>query len=106
MKILSLLKSRKRILEQKRNQEEEKTKIDNIEIIIENDCNLFENEKEIIIENALLLLENGVVKTIEEGVIIFAVMFRGLRHKKVDKDEYGKTIITLLDESNKKTLKK
>ena len=33
-------------------------------------------------------------------------MFRGLRHKKVDKDEYGKTIITLLDESNKKTLKK
>jgi len=71
--------------------------IDNIEIIIENYNNLFENEHEIIKNGALVLLENGSVDNLEEGIIVFATIIRGLKYKKTQKEENGKTKIVLSD---------
>lgn len=103
-KILELLKTRK-ILEDTK-QEKTIPETNNIEIIIENNSNIFENETEIIMQNAQILLENKLVKTLEEGIIVFAVMFRGLKKGKIQKDDTGKTIITLIDTADKNTLKK
>lgn len=68
-----------------------------IQIVIEDYKNLFENEIEIIKNGALILLENGDVDNLEEGIIVFATMFRGLKYKNTEKEENGKTKIILRD---------
>lgn len=105
LKILELLKTKKKILEDTK-QEKIIPDTNDIEIIIENNSNIFENETEIIMQNAQILLENKSVDTLEDGIIVFAVMFRGLKKGKIEKDENGKTIITLIDTTSKNTLKK
>jgi len=79
---------------------------DNIEIIIENCQNLFENEHKIIKDGAYVILENGYVKNYEEAIIIFATMIRGLNFKEIQKEEDGKTKIILSDINLEKTLTK
>lgn len=79
---------------------------DNIEIIIENDNNLFENEIEIIKNGALGLLENGYVDNLEEGIIVFATMIRGLKYKEKQKEENGKIKIILSDLKTENVLTK
>lgn len=79
---------------------------DNMEIIIENYNNLFENEYEIIRNGALVLLENGNVANLEEGIIVFATMIRGLKYKKTEKEEDGNVKIILLDIEPEKSITK
>lgn len=103
MNLLSYLKKIKHQLLSKKNTSNNKTDSnntnneDNIEIIIENYNNLFENEHEIIKNGALVFLENGNVDNLEEGIIVFATMIRGLKYKKTQKEENGKTRIILSD---------
>lgn len=78
---------------------------DNIEIIIENYNNLFEDEYEIIKNGSLELLKNGYVKNFEEGIIIFATMFRGLKYKR-QIEENGKIKIILSDHKPEKIMTK
>ncbi len=105
IKLLEYLKRQIKVREQK--QETQQTyNMENIEVIIENDTGLFESEVEIIKQNAIILYENKLLETIEDGIIITAVIFRGLKRKKVEKDKNGKITITLLDASNQKVLKK
>ena len=84
----------------------EMNNIDNVEIIIENYKNLFENEHEIIKKGALTLLENGNVDNFEEGIIVFATMIRGLKYKKTEKEENGNVKIILLDIEQEKSITK
>lgn len=70
---------------------------DNFEIIIENNHNLYDNEQEIIKKGAHDFLENGNINSFEEGIITFAIMIRGLRYKKTEKDENGHIKIILED---------
>ncbi|MBQ3021563.1 MAG: hypothetical protein IJD92_05015 [Bacilli bacterium] len=103
MNLLTYLKKIKHQLLSKKNTSNNKTdsdninNVDNIELIIENYNNLFENEPEIIKNGALVLLENGNVNNLEEGIIVFATMIRGLKYKKTQKEENGKTRIILRD---------
>lgn len=76
--------------------------INNIEIIIEKNNNLFENEIEIIRTGALELVQNKNAESIEEGIIVFATMFRGLSYDKTEKDENGNIKIILKDIEIKK----
>lgn len=71
--------------------------INNIEIVIENNNGLFENEQEIIRKGAQTFLENGAVDNIEDGIIVFATMIRGLKYKTIEKDENGNIKIILKD---------
>lgn len=75
----------------------EEQKEPNIEIIIENATNQFENELEIIRNGAKELLENGNVDSLEEGIIVFATLIRGLRYRRTEKDEEGNIFIILKD---------
>lgn len=100
MNLLNYLKKIKSQLlnaKEPNNKNMETDNMDNVEIIIENYNNLFENEHEIIKKEALTLLENGNVDSIEEGIIVFATMIRGLKHKKTEKEENGKVKIILRD---------
>ena len=78
----------------------------NIEIKIESesDTPLFENEEESIREGAQSLLENKRVDSLEEGIIFFATVIRGLAYKETKKTEDGKTIIILKEKVYEKTL--
>lgn len=67
-----------------------------------NNNNLFENEIEIIKKGALELVKNKNAETIEEGIIVFATMFRGLSYDKTEKDENGNIKIILKDIEIKK----
>ena len=71
--------------------------VDDIEIIIENYNDLFENEYEIIKNGAITLLENKYVDNIEEGIIVFATKIRGLKYNKTEKENNGKVKIILRD---------
>lgn len=71
--------------------------INNIEIVIENHNDVFGDEQEKIKEGARILLENGGAENIEDGIITFATMFRGLKYKGIEKDENGNVKITLKD---------
>jgi len=98
MNLLNFLKSkRKKLLEVNDKVKGNNELTNNIEIIIEDNNNLFENEIEIIKQGAISLLENGNVDTIEEGIKIFATMFRGLTYKNTEKDENGNIKIILKD---------
>ena len=78
----------------------------NIEIRIEseNDTPVFENEDIAIKEGAQILLDNKNVDSLEEGIITFATMFRGLKYKETETSEDGKTTIVLRETAYQKTL--
>ena len=67
--------------------------IDNIEIVIENHSHLFPNEIDTIKQSAKLWLEAGSVDSIEEGIISFAVIIRGLSYMRTEECENGKKTI-------------
>ena len=75
--------------------ENEENRINNIEIKIEGEIKLFENEEEIIIQGARELLQQGRAVNMQEAVITFAVMFRGLKYKGTQITDNGKQIIVL-----------
>ena len=66
-----------------------------IQIQIEGDINLFKDEKEKIIEGAKKLLQMGKADNMEDAIITFAVMFRGLKFSKIKKTEEGTTVVVL-----------
>lgn len=72
-------------------------KNDNTQIRIENHNELFENEEETIIKGAQVFLEQGHVETLEDGIITFATLIRGLKYKTTTKDEDGNQIIIFDD---------
>jgi len=80
--------------------------VDNIEIIIENYNNMFGNEHEIIKNGAITLLESAYVDNIEEGIIVFATMIRGLKYNRTEKDNTGRVKIILQDIKLEKTMTK
>ena len=96
MGLIDLLKSKKnKVVEEPKN--DNKSLLDNIEIIIEDSCGLFPNEKENIIENALLIYNAGKADDIETAIIFVATTFRGLKYEGITKDENGKTLINFRD---------
>ena len=68
-----------------------------IEIIIEDSTNIFENEQQIILNGAKEFLKNGNVDSLEEGIIVFATMIRGLKYRTTEKDDEGNIKIILKD---------
>ena len=73
-----------------------KNSIENVQIHIEGDVQLFQDEKEKIIEGAKQLLEIGKADNIEDAIITYAIMFRGLGFSKtIKRSEDGNTIIVL-----------
>lgn len=91
---MSLLDKIKNII--KESEKENKLNTDNIEIVIENNNNLFEDEENAILFGALELYKNGNADSIEEAIKVFASIFRGLTY--VDtKLENGKTKIIFKD---------
>ena len=66
-----------------------------IEIQIEGNIDLFKDEKEKIILGARQLLEIGKADNIEDAIITYAVMFRGLKFSKVHNTKEGKNIVVL-----------
>lgn len=98
MSLLNFLKRKKKQLLETNDKVKSNVELsNNIEIIIEDNNNLFENEIELIKQGAINLLKNGNVDSIEEGIKIFACMFRGLKYKKTEKDEQGNIKIILKD---------
>lgn len=62
----------------------------NIKIVIENHHKeIFENEEEIILKGAQMFLEDKRVASLEEGIITFATIIRGLKYKTTTTDENG-----------------
>jgi len=96
MSLLSYLKKEKHQISKKNNPNTKETNKSNnsnqdkIEIVIENNNNLFENETEMIKNGTSILLENKKVDSLEEGIIVFATMFRGLKYKKLKKKKREK----------------
>ena len=66
-----------------------------IEIDIEGDIQLFKDEKEKIIQGAKELLEIGKADDIEDAIITYAMMFRGLGFERTEKNENGKKTVVL-----------
>ena len=83
---------------------EEKTP--EIEIIIdtEGEKPIFEQEDEQIKIGAKIVLENNRAENMEDAIITFACMFRGLTYKGTEHTEDGRTIITFKDTAYQKTL--
>lgn len=75
----------------------EQPKEPNIEIVIENATNIFENEQEIIRQGGKEFLENGIVDSLEDGIITCATMIRGLKYRRTEKDDDGNIKIILRD---------
>lgn len=98
MGLLNILKRKKKQLLEINDRVKTNTELsNNIKIIIEDNNNLFEDEEELIKQGAINLFENGNVESLEEGIKIFAVMFRGLKYKKTEKDQNGNIRIILKD---------
>lgn len=92
---MSLLdKIRKEI--KKESEKNQKLNTDNIEIVIENNNNLFEDEENAILIGGLELFKNKNADTLEEGIQVFASIFRGLTYVET-KYEDGKTKIIFKD---------
>lgn len=94
--MFNLFRNKDHLPEQTPIVEEKRT---NIEIVIESESEtpLFENESEQILLGAQTLLETKVADNIEDAIITFAAMFRGLKYQETKKAEDGKTIIVLKD---------
>ena len=73
----------------------QKNNIEDVQIHIEGDVQLFKDEKEKIIEGAKQLLEIGKADDIEDAIITYAMMFRGLSFSRTEKNENGKKTIVL-----------
>lgn len=69
-----------------------------IQIDIQGDIGLFKDEKEKINEGAKQLLELGRAENMEDAIITFSVMFRGLKFVE-SKIESGKKVIVLKETS-------
>ncbi|MBQ6991930.1 MAG: hypothetical protein IJN50_03330 [Clostridia bacterium] len=69
--------------------------IDDIQIQIEGDINIFPDEEKQIMQGAKSLLEMGLASNIEEAIAVFAVQFRGLSFCEKKKTDDGKAIIIL-----------
>lgn len=67
------------------------------EIVIENHHSLFTGEEEIITKGAQMMLDEKRVDNLEEGIIVFATLIRGLKYKRTDIDEEGNKKIILAD---------
>ena len=66
-----------------------------IRIQIDGDINLFKDEKQKIVTGAKQLLEIGQCENMEDAIITYATMFRGLRFKEIKENEDGERIIVL-----------
>lgn len=73
----------------------QKNSFEDVQIHIEGDVQLFKDEKEKIIEGAKQLLEMGKVDDIEDAIITYAMMFRGLSFERTEKRENGKKTVVL-----------
>lgn len=71
-----------------------------IQIDIQGDICLFKDEKEKIDEGAKQLLESGGAENMEDAIITFAIMFRGLKFVE-SKIEDGKKVIVLRETAQK-----
>ena len=69
--------------------------VSDVEIDIEGDLQLFKDEKEKIIQGAKELLEIGKADDIEDAIITYAMMFRGLGFERTEKSENGKKTVVL-----------
>ena len=71
-----------------KSEENTNTQVDtlNIQIQIEGDTGYFKDEKEQIIAGAKSLLETKAADNMEDAIITFATMFRGLKFKEVKKE--------------------
>lgn len=69
--------------------------VSDVEIDIEGDIQLFKDEKEKIIQGAKELLEIGKADDIEDAIITYAMMFRGLGFERTEKSENGKKTVVL-----------
>ncbi len=72
----------------------------NINIIIEDNNNLFKDEDKIIMNAAKELFDLKQVESVEEGIIVAATMFRGLKYKKIEELDNNINII-FLDQASK-----
>ena len=101
MGLIEMLKNKKEKVVELNN----KSKMDNIKIVIENSCGAFKNEEELIKESALKFYEFGQADSYENAIIQAATIIRGLQYKETTKDENGNLVITfkdiVLDESKK-----
>lgn len=107
MNLINLLKKKKDELLEANQKLEEVPQEPSIEIVIENHHSEFSNEEEIIKKGARDLLATKAVESLEEGIIVFASIFRGLRYKETIKDDDGNIKIYLKDltiENRPKTL--
>lgn len=69
--------------------------VSDVEIDIEGDIQLFKDEKEKIIQGAKELLEIGKADDIEDAIITYAMMFKGLGFERTEKSENGKKTVVL-----------
>lgn len=100
MKLIDYLKAIKNLLLniQDKPELEETVKEEAIpEIIIKNSCNLFSKEEEIILKGGQMFLRDKRVDNLEEGIITFATLIRGLKYRRTDIDELGNKKIILED---------
>ena len=72
----------------------------NINIIIEDNNNLLKDEDKIIMNAAKELFDLKQVESVEEGIIVAATMFRGLKYKKTEELDNNINII-FLDQASK-----
>lgn len=94
---MSLLDKIKKELEKKaQNKKNRELQTDNIEIVIENNNNLFKDEENAILSGGLELFKNGSADSIEEGIKVFASIFRGLTYDSTI-NENGKIKIIFKD---------
>ncbi len=66
-----------------------------VEIHITKSSSMFTNEEEKIMLGAKQLMETGIFKNLEDAIVEVAVNLRGLRFKKIEKTENGKSIVML-----------
>lgn len=113
MNLLELLKSKKNKLQELQEKEETKETNDTIndeevEIVIENHNSLFAGEDEILRIGAKELVKAKRADNYVEGIIVFGVMIRGLKYRRTETTEEGKTKIIFADldltNNNSKTL--
>jgi len=75
-----------------------------VRIQIEGNIDLFKDEKEKIILGAKQLLEIGKASDMEDAIITFATMFRGLRFKETKRSEDGTVIVVLRETTQQNTV--
>lgn len=71
--------------------------VQQIEIEIQEDSGIFKNEKDKIMQGARELLKIGKADNMEDAIVTFAVMFRGLKFSEVKKTKEGTTVVVLRD---------